>query len=74
VITHFSLERFLAAIRKDLCANLSAALQESKDNRFVVRATLHDSPPMDVAVHVPSLAADESFIDLNFAALTTKFY
>src|SRR5208282_2111863 len=48
--------------------NLPAALKDSHHSRFVLRSCASDAALALRNVHVPRLAADESFVNLNFAA------
>jgi hypothetical protein len=73
VIADFLLDERLATICQNLSANFAATLQNSKYNRFIVRATLYDFSPVDIAVHVPSLTTDESFINFHLCSTTAKF-
>src|SRR5260370_22135661 len=62
------LQVILAALRNNLCPNFSAALHESNhDCLVVVYAT--SKVGFAVLVHVPRLASNKGFVNLDFAIL-----
>src|SRR6266568_1235495 len=73
VLANFRLQCILAAIRHDGSANLSPALHDSYDSGLVLPACSGDAPLTFAQVHVSSLAADERFIDFDFATIATEF-
>lgn len=74
VVTDFLLNEWLAAIGENLGADLSATLQDSHDDCFVVWSTDYDAAIVDVVVHVASLAANESFVHFDFCAGTAELH
>jgi hypothetical protein len=72
MIADFLVDCVLFAICENGCANLSATFQNSEHDCLVVRPTCNDSPMVNVAMHVPSLATDESFVYFDFCPRPTE--
>ena len=68
VFSHFLLQRALASVRHYVGPYLSAALQEAHNGDLVFSAGASDAATPLVNVHVASLAADEGFVNFDFAA------
>src|SRR5947208_1151373 len=64
----FGLNRLLLCVRDDLRSDLAAALQDTDHDCLAARAAPVNLLRSLIRVHVPSLAADESFIDFDLAA------
>src|SRR5262249_26860179 len=72
VFPDFGLDRFLLRVRDDFGADFLAALQNPDDDRLPARAPAVNLLGPLVGVHVPGLAANKRFIDLDFAAQLVK--
>src|SRR6266571_6911672 len=64
---HFILEGFLFAVIDYGSPNLSAALQDSHYRNLPFRSASSDAALPLRHMHVPGFAADEGFINLDFA-------
>src|ERR1035438_9689844 len=72
VLFHASMESLFLPVINYHSANLAATFQRTEHNGFVFAASTSDAALTFVEMHVTSLAADESFIDLDFTAELTK--
>src|ERR1035438_1558255 len=70
----FALQDTLATIRHDHCTNVSAALKDAHNGSLVFSASPSDPTLALCDVHVPRFAADESFVNFDFAAIAAELY
>jgi hypothetical protein len=74
VLVNLAVERVLAATRNDGGTDLSATFEDTHHGSLAADASRRQAPLPPARVHVASLAADESFVYFDFAAVAAELH